>query len=245
MLRLFGQPLARSLLGLVVVMTLGVVGYMLIEGWSLLDASYMVILTFTTVGYQEVNRLSAAGRIFTMFVMVGGVGMMLYVFTSVLNIVVAQEIVGSLVRRHRMRTRTRKLDGHFIVCGYGRVGRAVASTLRESSLQLIVMDKDAEVLAEAETEGLLYFEGDSTRDDDLRSAQIERAAGLVAATGDDGVNVYISLTARGLNRGLHIVARASRPEAEQKLRMAGADRVISPYDIGGRQMARMAMEGMR
>lgn len=245
MSRLFQQPLARSLLGLAVVMTLGVVGYMLIEGWSLLDASYMVVLTFTTVGYQEVNRLSPAGRVFTMFVMVGGVGMMLYVFTSVLNIVVAHEIVGSLVRRHRMRTRTRNLNGHFIVCGYGRVGRAVASTLHESSLQLIVMDKDAEVLAEAETEGLLYFEGDSTRNDDLRSAQIESAAGLVAATGDDGVNVYISLTARGLNPGLHIVARASRPEAEGKLRMAGADRVISPHIIGGRQMAHMAMEGLR
>ncbi len=242
--RLFEQPLARSLLGLAVVMALGVVGYMVIEGWSLLDASYMVVLTFTTVGYQEVNRLSAAGRVFTMFVMVGGVGMMLYVFTSVLNILVAQEIVGSLVRRHRMRVRTRKLNGHFIVCGYGRVGRAVATALHESSLRLIVMDKDAEVLAEAETQGLLYFEGDSTRDDDLRAVQVESAAGLVAATGDDGVNVYISLTARGLNPDLHIVARASRSEAEQKLRMAGADRVISPHIIGGRQMAQMAMEGI-
>ena len=104
------------------------------------------------------------------------------------------------------------------MCGFGPVGSAVASTLHESSLQLIVVDKGAEVLAEAESQGLLYLEGDSTLDDDLRSAQIGGAAGLVAAASDDGVNVYISLTARGLDPGLNIVARASRPEAEDRLR---------------------------
>ena len=144
--------------------------------------------------------------------------MVILTFTSVLDIVVAHEIVGSLLSRHRMRTRTKKLNGHFIVCGFGPVGSAVASTLHESSLQLIVVDKGAEVLAEAESQGLLYLEGDSTLDDDLRSAQIGGAAGLVAAAGDDGVNVYISLTARGLDPGLHIVARASLPEAEDRLR---------------------------
>ena len=144
--------------------------------------------------------------------------MVILTFTSVLNIVVAHEIVGSLLRRHRMRTRTKKLSGHFTVCGFGPVGRAVASTLHESSFQLIVMDKDTEALAESDTLGLLYMGGDSTLDDDLRSARGGSAAGLVAAAGDDGVNVYISLTARGLNPGLHVVARASRPEAEEKLR---------------------------
>ena len=193
------NPLARSLFALALLMALGIAGYMAIEGWSALDAAYMVVLTFTTVGYREVHPLSPAGRVFTMFVMVGGVGMMLYILSSVVNLAVTNEIVGLLVSRHRRRTRMKKLDRHFIVCGFGRVGRAVASTLRDNSLPLIIMDKDADALAEADAEGMLYMQGDPTREADLLAAQIDRAAGLVAATGDDAENVYISLTARGLN----------------------------------------------
>ena len=148
-----------------------------------------------------------------------------------------------MVRRQIMRTRMAKLSGHFIVCGFGRVGRAVSFTLQEESVPLIVIDKDAEALAEAEEQGLLCVHGDPTRDADLISAHVEQACGLFAATGDDTENVYISLTARGLNPNLHIVARASRPDAEDKLRRAGADQVISPYTIGGRQMALSAIEG--
>ena len=127
-----------------------------------------------------------------------------------------------MVRRQIMRTRMAKLSGHFIVCGFGRVGRAVSFTLQEESVPLIVIDKDAEALAEAEEQGLLCVHGDPTRDADLISAHVEQVRGLVAATGDDTENVYISLTARGLNPNLHIVARASRPDAEDKLRRAGS-----------------------
>ena len=217
-------------------------GYVVIEGWSLLDAAYMTILTFTTVGYEEVCPLSPTGRIFTMFVMVAGVGVMLYILTSVVHMIVAQEVLKSLVRRHRMRTQMARLSDHFIVCGFGRVGRAVAFTLQEESAPLIVIDKDAEVLAEAEERGLLCMHGDPTRDDDLLAAHVREALGLVAATGNDSDNVYISLTARGLNPSLRIVARASRPDAEDKLLRAGADQVISPHAIGGRHMALSAME---
>ncbi len=240
-MRLFETQLARSLFALAALVALGIAGYVLIEGWPLLDAAYMVILTFTTVGYEEVRPLSDNGRIFTMFVMVAGVGVMLYILTSVVHLVVAQEVLRTLVRRHRMRTRMAKLSGHFIVCGFGRVGRAVALTLREESQPLIVIDKDEEALAEAEDGGLLCLQGDPTRDADLQSAHVEDARCLVAATGDDAENVYISLTARGLNPKLRIVARASRPDAEDKLRRAGADQVISPHAIGGRQMALSAI----
>ena len=232
--RLFETQLARSLLALSALVALAMAGYVVIEGWSLLDAAYMTILTFTTVGYEEV-------RIFTMFVMVAGVGVMLYILTSVVHMIVAQEVLKSLVRRHRMRTQMARLSDHFIVCGFGRVGRAVAFTLQEESASLIVIDKDADVLAEAEERGLLCMHGDPTRDDDLLAAHVREALGLVAATGNDSDNVYITLTARSLNPSLRIVARASRPDAEDKLLRAGADQVISPHAIGGRHMVLSAM----
>ena len=240
-MRLIETQLARSLLALAALVVVAVAGYVLIEGWSLLDAAYMTILTFTTVGYEEVHPLSSTGRVFTMFVMVAGVGVMLYILTSVVHMIVAQEVLRSLVRRHRMRTQMARLSGHFIVCGFGRVGSAVALTLQEQSAPLIVIDKDAEVLAEAEEHGLLCMPGDPTKDDDLLAAHVKEATGLVAATGNDSDNVYISLTARGLNPDLRIVARASRLDAEDKLLRAGADEVISPHAIGGKHMALSAM----
>ena len=239
-MRLFRSRLTRGVFALAVVVTVGITGYMVIEGWSLLDAAYMTIITLTTVGYEEVHPLSSTGRIFTIFLMVAGVGVMLYVLTTVVNLAVAHE-VGILFRRRKLKTRIAKFRGHFIVCGFGRVGRVVASTLQGESAPVIVVDNEAEALAEAEDLGLWYLQGDATRDADLISAQIDKAVGLVAATGDDSENVYITLTARGLNPGLHIVARASRPEAEEKLRRAGANGVVSPYSIGGKEMALTAM----
>ena len=239
-MRLFRSRLARGVFALAVVVAVGITGYMVIEGWSLLDAAYMTIITLTTVGYEEVHPLSSNGRIFTIFLMVSGVGVMFYVLTSVVNLAVANE-VGSLFRRRKLKTRIAKLKGQFIVCGFGRVGRVVASTLQSESVVVIVVDHEPEALVEAEDLGLLSLQGDATRDADLISAQIDKAVGLIAATGDDGENVYITLTARGLTPGLHVVARASRPEAEEKLRRAGANSVVSPYSIGGREMALTAM----
>ena len=244
-MQLLATQLARSLLALAAVSALSVAGYVLIEGWSFLDAVYMTIVTFTTVGYEEVHHLSSTGRVFTMFVMVAGVGAMLYILTSVVHMVVAQQALRHLVRRRRMRTRMAKLSGHFIVCGFGRVGRAVALTLHEESASLIVIDKDADVVTEARGHGLLCLHGDPTRDEDLLTARVEEALGLVAATGNDSDNVYISLTARGLNPSLRIIARASRADAEDKLRRAGADEVVSPHVIGGRHMALTAVEWSR
>ena len=239
-MRLFRSRLTRGVFALADVVTVGIVGYMVIEGWSLLDAAYMTIITLTTVGYEEVHPLSSTGRIFTILLMVAGVGVMLYVLTTVVNLAVAHE-VGILFRRRKLKTRIAKLKGHFIVCGFGRVGRVVASTLQGESAPVIVVDNEAEALAEAEDLGLLYLQGDATRDADLISAQIDKAVGLIAATGDDSENVYITLTTRGLNPDLHIVTRASRPEAEEKLRRARANGVVSPYSIGGREMVLTAM----
>ena len=230
---------------LAVLVVVGMVGYMIIEGWSLVDAAYMVVLTFTTVGFAEVNPLSPNGRIFTMVLMVAGIGVMFYILTGMVQLVVEQEVLRTIVRRHRMRTQLAKLKGHFIVFGFGRVGRAVASTLHEQSVPLLIIDKDENALSDAEERGYLHLQGDSTKDADLLAAQVKEARGLVAATGDDAENVYISLTVRGLNPDLHIVARASSSDAEDKLRRAGADQVVSPYAIGGRHMAITAIESQR
>lgn len=242
---LFETQLARSLLALAVLVAVAVSGYMLIEGWSLLDAGYMTVVTFTTVGYEEVRPLSSTGRIFTMFLMVAGVGAMLYVLTSVVHLIVAEAVVQSLVRRRRMRSQMSKLSGHFIVCGFGRVGKAVALTLKDQSEALVVIDEDMDALTDAEECGFLWVHGDSAEDDNLLAAHVRDARGLVAATGDDSQNVYVSLTARGLNPGLYIVARASNPGAEQKLRKAGADQVVLPHVIGGKEMALSAMASSR
>ena len=238
---LFETQLARSLFALVILAVVAIAGYMLIEGWSLLDAGYMTVVTFTTVGYEEVHPLSPTGRIFTMFLMVAGVGAMLYVLTSVVHLIVAEAVVQSLVRRRRMRSQMSKLSGHFIVCGFGRVGKAVALTLQDQSEALIVIDEDMDALNDAEECGFLWVHGDSAEDENLLAAHVGDARGLVAATGDDSQNVYVSLTARGLNPDLYIVARASSPGAEQKLRKAGADEVVLPHVIGGKEMALSAM----
>ena len=239
------MQLARAVVALAILVVVGMVGYIIIEGWSLVDAAYMVVLTFTTVGFAEVNPLSPNGRIFTMVLMVAGIGVMFYILTGMVQLVVEQEVLRTIVRRHRMRTQLAKLKGHFIVCGFGRVGRAVASTLHEQSVPLLIIDKDENALSDAEERGYLHLQGDSTRDADLLAAQVKEARGLVAATGDDAENVYISLTVRGLNPDLHIVARASSSDAEDKLRRAGADQVVSPYAIGGRHMAITAIESQR
>ena len=165
-MRLFRSRLTRGVFALAVVVAVGIVGYMVIEGWSLLDAAYMTIVTFTTVGYEEVHPLSSTGRIFTIFLMVAGVGVMLYVLTTVVNLAVAHE-VGILFRRRKLKTRISKLRGHFIVCGFGRVGRVVASTLQGESVPVIVIDKETETFTEAEDLGLLFLQGDATRDADL------------------------------------------------------------------------------
>ena len=244
-MRLLESNFAKGMVALAALVAAAVSGYMAIEGWSLLDAAYMTILTFTTVGYEEVHPLSAPGRVFTMALMVVGVAVMLYILSTVVQLIVAQEVLRTLVRRHRMRTRLAGLKGHYIVCGYGRVGRAVARTLAEGSAGLIVIDSDEAAAADVEEDGLLCVRGDSAVDANLLEAQVETARGLVAATGSDSQNVYVILSARNLNPDLHIVARASYPDAEDKLRRAGADEVFMPYEIGGRRMALSVMEMSR
>ena len=226
---------------LVVLLFAGTVGYMVLEGWTVIDALYMTVITFTTVGYEEVQPLSTAGRIFNIFLIVGGVGAMLYFLTALMSHIVEEELFAAFVRRRRMRSTLANMRHHYILCGFGRVGREVGRAFAAEGVDFIVVDANDNCIAEAQELGYAYLQGNATEDDILREAGILRAQGLVAATGDDSDNVYITLSARGLNETMQVVARTSDIANADKLKRAGADKVISPLEIGGRRIALSAV----
>jgi len=225
---------------LVAITVIGVIGYIAIEGWSFLDSLYMTIITITTVGYAEVYPLSAGGRIFSIFLMVGGVGGALYALTGIIEYIIEGNI-GTTWGRRRMKNKIAQLKEHFILCGFGRVGEAIAHTFHEEGVPFVIIDNRPECIARVEQAEYLHVEGDATKDEVLKEAGIERARGLVAALGTDVENTYITLSARGLHPDLFIEARASGEEAEKKLKRAGADRIVSPQRIGARRMAMLAL----
>lgn len=213
---------------------------MLIEGWSSIDAIYMTMITISTVGYGEVNPLSPSGRVFSIFLIAGGVGGGLFVLTAFIQYIIEGRL-GLTRRRRQMKAKIAKLKDHFILCGYGRVGEEIAHTFSEEGIPFVVIDSRQDNFATAEEQGYLCLLGDATSDKVLTEAGIERARGLVAAVGSDADNTYITLSARGLRPNLFIEARASNKEAETKLKRAGADRVVSPSSIGARRMAMLAL----
>ncbi len=221
-------------------LVLGTVGYVLLEDWPLLDAFYMTVITISTVGFGEIRAISDTGRLFTAVLIVSGVGAAAYTFSSVADYIVAGELRGVL-RRQRMENRIRKLENHYIVCGYGRVGTQVAQELSHSHVETVLIDRAIERFGELEAVGILTVVGDASEDAVLIQAGIEHAAGLCACLPDDAANVFVTLTARTLNPKLTIISRANTQENERKLRIAGADHVINPYLISGHRMARQLM----
>ena len=234
------QRLRRGLIILASIIAAGTIGYTLIEGWSFVDAIYMTMITISTVGYGEVHPLTHAGRIFSIFLIVGGVSGGLFVLTAFVQYVIEGRLRTELGRR-QMKGKIAKLKEHFILCGYGRVGEEIARTFSEEGIPFVIIDSRPENTAMAEEQGYLYLLGDATSDKLLVEAGIERARGLVAAVGSDVDNTYITLSARGLRPDLFIEARASSKEAETKLKKAGANRVVSPSSIGARRMAMLAL----
>jgi voltage-gated potassium channel len=225
---------------LIAIVAGGTIGYMVIEGWSFLDALYMTITTITTVGYDEVHPLSDAGRIFGIFLIVGGVGGALYTLTTVVGYFVEGQF-GSTLGRRQMRNKIAGLKDHFIICGYGRVGQEVARAFAGDGMPFVVIDSSQESIAQAEKDGYPFLLANATEDEVLKEAGIEKARGLVSAVGGDVDNTYITLSARGLRPDLFIAVRASDREAEVKLARAGANRIVSPYSIGARRLAMLAL----
>lgn len=209
---------------------------MIIEHWTLLESAYMVVTTLLTIGFQEVHPLSNGGRILTIFIAMAGVGSALYAGGQTVEIIVEGEILGYRKRR-KMDKRIMEMRNHYLVCGYGRVGHQVAADFAAAKTPYVVIDSKPETVSELEPKGVPHLIGDATSDAILEEAGIRRARGLVACSDSDVANVYVTLSARALNPGLYIVARAGRQETENKLKMAGANRVISPYFISGRRMA--------
>jgi voltage-gated potassium channel len=225
---------------LVVIIAGGAIGYMVIEGWSAWDAFYMTIITVTTVGYQEVHQLSRAGQAFTVVLLLSGVGAVLYTFTLLATVVVE----GGLPKRLQRRRHQRMLDtitDHFIICGYGRIGSIVAHQFRRQRIPYVVVERSAERVQIAIEEGAPGIEADASREDVLKRVGIERARGLIAVVGTDAENVYAVLSARVMRPDLFIVSRAETEDATLKLKRAGANRVISPYQIGAVQIAQTAL----
>lgn len=235
---------ARRLLwgisALATIITIGVIGYTVIEGWPFLEALYMTIITITTVGYAEVHPLSAGGQVFTIFLIISGVGGALYTVSGIIEYIIEGNI-GPTLGKRRMRNRISKLKGHFILCGFGRVGESVAHAFHEEGALFVVIDNSPSRIERLEQSEYLYLEGDATRDEVLKEAGVERARGLVATLGSDADNTYITLSGRALSPEIFIESRASSEQAETKLKNAGADRIVSPSRIGARRMAMLAM----
>jgi voltage-gated potassium channel len=213
---------------------------MLFLHWSLVDSLFMVLTTVTTVGYEEVHPLGPGGRVFTMTVIVFGVGTMLYTLGTLGELLVE----GHLARYARMRRMERRIAGladHFIVCGYGRMGARVAQEFRQIETPFVIVENNPEPLDRLRSSALLFVEGDAASDESLLKAGILRAKGLVSAVDSDERNVFITLTARSLNPALFIVARSSYPDSVEKLRRAGANQVVSPYLMGAHRMAALAV----
>ncbi len=217
----------------------GSTGYVLIERWSPMDAAYMTVITLTTVGFREVHDLDTAGRLWTMGLSVAGVAIIFGSIGIVAEAVIAEAASGKREAR-TMRERIGQLSDHFIVCGFGRVGATVARELVNAGQAIVVVEANPTAASQAAAAGFLVVEGDATRDAILVAAGIERARGLVTAIDSDANNVFVTLSARGLNEKLVIVARANEVGSEAKLHQAGADRAVSPYTRAGRQLAVLA-----
>jgi len=225
---------------LLVLVFIGVTGFHFIEGWPWFDGLYMVITTISTIGYGEVHPLSHIGRIFNTFIIVTGVGLVLLFFGGATQALLEFELQ-SVFGRRRMDREISRLSEHYIICGAGRVGRSVARELARKPLPFVIVDSSQEKLARYSDQGWLTLVGDATQTQVLRQLNIASARGLVAATTTDATNIYIILTARSLNPGLNIIARASEEEAEKHLLTAGADHVVSPYNFAGYRIAQTFM----
>ena len=230
------KQLKISLGVLLLLVSVGTTGYMTIEGWRILDSFYMTVITLGTVGFKEVHDLSDAGKLFTVLLIIFGVTVLGYTVTKLAQIMFEGQFQ-RYIGRQKVKKRIESLQDHYIICGYGRIGSLICREFAAKPLPFVVVENKQDVLEKLEAEDQPYLRGNATEDETLLKAGIKRAKGLISVVTSDTENVYITLTARGLNPDLYILARAGEEGSDVKLRRAGANKVISPYHIGGSRMA--------
>lgn len=230
------QKVAKSFAILVVVLLAGTIGYMMLEKWSFLDSLYMTVITITTVGFREVGDVSEAGRVFTIFIIFSGMGIIAYILG-----ITAQAMVDfqmrSLIGRTKLGIKMRLIKDHYIICGFGRIGKIISRELKLNRIPVVVIDSHPEERNTLESEDIPFVIDDATSEDVLLEAGIERAKGLISVVASDADNLFITMSARGLNPSLFILSRADEEQTEKKLLRAGANKVFLPYLIGGQKMA--------
>jgi voltage-gated potassium channel len=221
---------------LILIIAVGTIGYRVLEGWSLIESLYTTITTLSTVGYGDFHPRTTAGRLFTIVIIIIGVGTMLY-SVGLLAETVVEDRLRAIMGRGKLEKVIEKIHGHHIICGCGRIGYLICRELKDEGVPFVVVDSNQEVLQKIEDEGYLYVKGDATHDRTLMAAGIKRAKGIVCALPTDAENLYVILTARELNQDIFILSRSEEEESEHRLLRAGANRVMSPYTLGGMRMA--------
>ncbi|BAI80469.1 potassium channel protein [Deferribacter desulfuricans SSM1] len=221
---------------LLLIVAVGTLGYESIEKAGFLNSLFMTIITISTVGYEEVFPLSEAGKYFTIFLILTGTGTLAYIGTQVFDLIIAGEI-GRTFGRRRMDKKISKLNDHYIICGYGRMGKIIASQLKEKGIPFVVIEKDEKYINEFDEKDYYYIIGDATKEDTLVKANILYAKGIISVVESDAENVYITLTAKGFNQDIKVFTKAMDDEASSKMFWAGADNVISPFTTGALQIA--------
>jgi len=232
------RHLKISICVLVLLVSFGTLGYIGIEGWDTLDSLYMTVITLSTVGFKEVHNLSDPGKIFTMVLIFFGVSVIGYIVGSLAQIMFEGQF-HRIIGRKKVEKAIDALQDHYIICGFGRIGALICKEFAAKPLPFVVVEKDVPTIDRMELDGhgYLFLRGDATADDTLLKAGIRKAKGLISVVTSDTENVYITLTARGLNPDLYILARSGEEGSEIKLKRAGANKVVSPYLIGGSRMA--------
>ena len=231
------KNLRNGILVLFLIILTGTSGFMLIEGWNFPDSLYMTIITITTTGFEEVHQLSTEGEIFTLILLLVSFGTVIYIGSMGVQIL----IESTFFRRKKMQNKIEKLSNHYIVCGFGRMGNHICTDLKNAGVPFVVIENNPETQKKLDETEYLYDIGDASSDSTLLRTGVNKAKGLVAVLSSDAENVFTTLSAKSLNPNIFVVARSIDEGTESKLRKAGADRVVKPYELGGTRMAEILL----